>query len=137
MKHETGRSYLNHLVHFKIWEVSVGESISDRILRRYKEAISDQGFSTPVFMTVAEAQALARHCKFTTQAARRSLIVPKNTNVISLQAVLPASRAPERTVSVHLHRNRLTVLANYIEFVAQNILRKGEHYGDCITPIER
>lgn len=136
MKHETARSYLNHFVHFKVWEASVGESISDRILRRYKESISDWGFSIPVFMTVAEAQALARHCKVTTQVARRALIVPKNKNVISLQSVLPASRAPEPTVSVQLERNRLTVLANYIEFVAQNILRKGEHYGDCIKPIE-
>lgn len=136
-KHDTMRSHLSHLMHFKVWEELQSESIQDRILRRYNEAADGYwGFSTPLFITVEEAQAIGRHCKLTTKAARKFTKAKKTKNVISLQAALPASRIADPVVSVFQHRNRLAVVAKYVEFVAQSILRKCKYYADCVSPIE-
>jgi integrase len=136
-KHDTTRSYINHLIHFKVWEALQGETIQDRILRRYREAVDGfWGFATPSFITVEEAQAIGRHCKLTTKAARRATKVKKSKNVLSLQAQLPVSRVPDPVVSVFQHRNRLAVVAKYVEFVAQSILRNCKYYADCVSPID-
>ena len=69
-KHATQKAYLNHLAHIYIWEMSIGERISERIIR----VANQKNISSQVlFFSDLEIQKLKDHCKLTTKAARRNL----------------------------------------------------------------
>lgn len=137
--HETMRAHMNHLVHLHVWESEQGDTIPNRILKRFEASKNDMvGFSIPTFLSISEAQSLGRHCKITTTAARRNLRrSSKKSNVLSMQASHPTVKVPDPTVSVAQQRNRISVIADYIEFVAENLLRQKPQFSECLTAIKQ
>lgn len=134
-KHTTQKAYLNHLAHIYIWEMSIGERISERIIR----AASQKNMSSQVlFFSDLEIQKLRDHCKLTTKEARRNLRkkTEHRSNDQNLKIIFPIRKIPAATVEKEHAINRITIFANFFEFVAINILRNKPSFYNYLDIIE-
>lgn len=134
-KHSTQKAFLNHLTHLYIWEVTMGERIFERILNfPYKSDIS----STAQFFTDVEIQKLADHSKLMTKEARKKLQdkYSKKRDDSNLKVLFPTYKLQYPVVGKAQFSNRITVYAEYFEFVAKNILRERSSFSTYLGIIE-
>ncbi|MBV6549776.1 site-specific integrase [Acinetobacter soli] len=134
-KHSTQKAILNHLVHIYIWEMYIGERISERILNfsyNKKNTNYDQ------FYNDIELQKLADHCKLQTITARKKNLHQnsKKRDDIDLKISFPNYKIPDPVVAKAQFSNRLTTFVAYFEFVAKNILRERAAYSTYLDIIE-
>lgn len=131
---ETMRSVGNVLAHFKIWDNAQPLTFFEKILKITEVSGSKASgdVQRPLFIDIAEAQSLARHCKLKTVAARRTLTKKKRGNVIGLQAAHPTKVLPDPTVSVKQQSNRLKITTEFLYFVVETALRKRPHFASYL-----
>jgi len=127
---ETMRSVSNVLAHFKIWDNAQPLTFFNKVLKITEDSRSKttDNLQRPLFIDVAEAQSLARHCKLRTVAARRRLAKTMHGTVKELQSAHPIEVLPDATVSVKQQRHRLRIISDFLCFVVETALRKRPHF---------
>jgi integrase len=135
---ETMRAVVNTLAHFSVWDGAYKAPFYVRILAIASavESLPAKQFKEPNFFTVTEAQSLARHCKLTTNAARRNFKKSKK-KVVSLTSGLPVTVIPDPVVASKHHRNRLTVISQFLNFFVEVSLRQFPHYAYYLDAAEK
>ncbi|WP_228131920.1 hypothetical protein [Acinetobacter sp. 1000160] len=73
-KHSTQKAILNHLVHIYIWEIHIGERVSERILNF---SYNKKNTTYDKFYNDMELQKLADYCKLQTITARKKKFTSK------------------------------------------------------------
>lgn len=126
--HSTQRAYINHLYHFSLWEAKIKARLSDRIIT----ASQNKGNNDIQFFSHSEVQSLAEHCKLQTKTARKL----NNSNNKVIQFKKPTSKAPSLTVSIAQQNQRIKVVAEYFEFLANNLLRNKASFSSYVEIIK-
>ncbi len=126
--HSTQRSYISHLYHLSLWEEKIQTRLSDRIIT----ASQNKGENDIRFFSHSEVQSLAEHCKLQTKAARKL----NNSNNKVIQFKKPTSKAPLLTVSIAQQNQRIKVVAEYFEFLANNLLRNKASFSGYVDIIK-
>lgn len=115
--------------------MNMGERLFERVLNfSYSSNVS----STAQFYTDAEIQNLADHSKLMTKAARRKLQdqSSKKRDESNLKALFPTYKIQDPVVGKAQFSNRITVYAEYFEFIAKNILRQRPSFATYLDIIE-
>ena len=126
--HSTQRAYISHLYHLSLWEEKIQTCLSDRIIT----ASQNKGSNGIRFFSHSEVQSLAEHCKLQTKAARKL----NNSNNKVIQFKKPTSKAPLLTVSIAQQNQRIKVVAEYFEFLANNLLRNKASFSSYVDIIK-
>lgn len=126
--HSTQRAYISHLYHLSLWEEKIKSRLSDRIIT----ASQNKGSNSIRFFSHSEVQSLAEHCKLQTKAARK--LNSSNNKVIQFKK--PTSKAPLLTVSIAQQNQRIKVVAEYFEFLANNLLRNKASFSSYVDIIK-
>ena len=126
--HSTQRAYINHLYHLSLWEAKIKARLSDMIIT----ASQNKGSDDIRFFSHSEVQSLAEHCKLQTKAARKL----NNSNNKVIQFKKPTSKAPLLTVSIAQQNQRIKVVAEYFEFLANNLLRNKASFSSYVEIIK-
>lgn len=134
-KHSTQKAFLNHLIHIHIWEMAMGERIFERI-QNY--SVKSFDLSATQFYTDVEIQNLADHCKLETKTTRRKLLdrYAKQRDDINLKILFPTYKIQDPVVEKAQFNNRIIVCAEYLEFVAKNILREKSSFSNFLETIK-
>ena len=126
--HSTQRAYISHLYHLSLWEEKIQTCLPDRIIT----ASQNKGSNGIRFFSHSEVQSLAEHCKLQTKAARKL----NNSNNKVIQFKKPTSKAPLLTVSIAQQNQRIKVVAEYFEFLANNLLRNKASFSSYVDIIK-
>lgn len=126
--HSTQRAYISHLYHLSLWEEKIQTCLSDRLIT----ASQNKGSNGIRFFSHSEVQSLAEHCKLQTKAARK--LNSSNNKVIQFKK--PTSKVPLLTVSIAQQNQRIKVVAEYFEFLANNLLRNKASFSSYVDIIK-
>lgn len=132
----TQMAHLNNLVHINIWEQISGERLSDKIIRITNDP--NKRLDEELFKT-NEIHQIGHHCKLKSKVARRNLKVSlkksRNDNLIKFTS--PISQVPDPTVGVDQQIGRIREFAEYLEFLAINILRHKPSFSSYLDQISK